>query len=139
MNIKIIKTFLITYTLVHVIVVYILKLPNIITGATNLIYEYYYKHWLFNYFFDLIVCSIYLLIANYFIYVFNIINYKFLIVALTSFLISTCFLIYFISYPKTNSFFSRWFHKTKFNAVFYDTIVITLLYIGFNILYNYIK
>ena len=44
MNLKIIKTYIISFTLTNVILVYILNLPGLITNANNLVNEYYYKN-----------------------------------------------------------------------------------------------
>lgn len=139
MNIQIIKTFIIAYSLVQLIFVYFFNLPALITGANDLIIEYYYKNGLFNYFLDLIIYAVYISIAYFIIKLFKIINFKLLIVILTTIFLSTFFMIYFTSYPKNKSFFSRWFHKTRFKSVFYDTIIISITYLVYNYLYNYIN
>lgn len=139
MNIQIIKTFIIAYSLVQLIFVYFLDLPSLITSANSLIYEYYYKNGLFNYFLDLIIYAVYISIAYFIITFFNIVNFKILIVILTTFSLSTFFMIFFTSYPKNKSFFSRWFYKTRFKSVFYDCIIISITYLAYIYLYKYIN
>ena len=126
------------YSLVQFIFVYFLDLPSLITSANSLIYEYYYKNGLFNYFFDLIIYAVYISISYFIITFLNIVNFKLLIVILTTFSLSTFFMIFFTSYPKNKSFFSRWFYKTRFKSVFYDCIIISITYLAFIYLYKYI-
>lgn len=139
MNLKTIKTYIIAFTLTNVILVYILNLPGLITNANNLVNEYYYKNGIYNYFFDLFIVGIYLLIANYISSLLKTNNYKTIIVLLTTILISSSFMIGFLSYPQNNTFFSRWFYKTKYNAVIYDAIIVTSIYLSYKYLYKYIN
>ena len=131
---KILYSYIISYSIIQLLFVYLINLPSFITGADRLVYEYYYINGIYNYFFDFFVVGIYLIIANYIINLLNIKKYKVIYVILTTILISTLFMIYFISYKKSNLFFSRWFHNAKFYAVIYDVIIVTSIYLLYIIL-----
>jgi hypothetical protein len=127
-------SYIIAFSLVNLFLVYLLNLPTIITGANNLVQEYYYTHGIYHYFFDLILIGIYIAISKFFINLLNIKNNKVLVVALTTLIISSFFMIGFLSYPKNSTFFSRWFYKTKFKAVIYDIILVSSIYLTNNYL-----
>ena len=58
-------SYIIAFSLVNLFLVYLLNLPTIITGANNLVQEYYYTHGIYHYFFDLILIGIYYLFFQY--------------------------------------------------------------------------
>ena len=127
------------YTLAYIIstffVVYIFNIPLLITNAINLVNEYYYDNILGSLILDYILIFIYLNICLYFIKKYSIVNFykKIFIVLLTTFIISNLFYIIFINLPKSNNFFSRWFHKVGIKASFYDCIIILVTYLIFNV------
>jgi hypothetical protein len=77
------------------------------------------------------------LIAYFFIYLFQVSNHslQLLIVLITTLIISASFYIYFIMMPLGTSFFSRWFNKVGFSAVFFDMILLFLIFMIMNQFY----
>ena len=94
------------------VVVYLLKIPNLITGENDLIKEYYYDNFVKSTLIDIIVFFIYLSIGMYIINKIKINNnliHKISIIFITTFIISFVFYIIFINNPINETFFSRWF------------------------------
>jgi hypothetical protein len=98
-------SYIIAFSLVNLFLVYLLNLPTIITGANNLVQEYYYTHGIYHYFFDLILIGIYIAISKFFINLLNIKNNKVLVVALTTLIISSFFYDWFSFLSKEFYFF----------------------------------
>ena len=121
------------------VVVYLLKIPNLLTGANKLIKEYYYDNFTNSLLLDIVLIFIYLLIGMYIIKIKKIDNCtlfkKTLIIFSVSFIISFIFYIIFINKPKNEMFFSRWFHKVGIKAGIYDGIIVSTIYF----IYNYLQ
>tara|TARA_B100001175_G_C19289788_1_gene532964 strand:- start:278 stop:718 length:441 start_codon:yes stop_codon:yes gene_type:complete len=120
------------------IVVYLLKIPNLLTGADDLLKQYYYDNFIQSTLLDGILIYIYLLIGIYIINKFNINNsllHKIFIIFTTSFIITSIFCIIFISRPKTDFAFSKWFHRVGMKASVYDGIILSIIYF----IYNYLQ
>lgn len=135
---------IISYTLSFFIVtligVYGLNLPGIISGNQNLVNSYYYDNISFFIPFDYFLILIYFLAAYYFsklIYVRTRTQYLFIIIITTIF-ISGGFMLYFLSKPVSDSFFSQWFHAVSYKAVIYDIILLSLIYIVYAKIYTII-
>lgn len=130
-NIDNIKKYTLAYVISTIFVVYVFNIPILITNAINLVNEYYYDNILGSLIFDYFLIFIYLNICLYFIKKYDIINFykKILIILLITFIISNSFYIIFINLPKSNNFFSRWFHKVGIKASFYDCIIILVTYL----------
>jgi len=132
-------SFIYAYTFTMVFLVYILKLPILLTGNTSLINEYYGKNFNYTFLLDFVLFIVYLSLSLFFIEIFDIktFSYKLLTVILTTLLISGGFFIYFLTKPKNNSsFFSRWFHTVTYKAVIYDILLLSFTYIMYQYLYN---
>lgn len=120
------------------IIVYLLKIPNLLTGANDLIKEYYYDNFVESTLLDIVLCYIYLLIGMYIINKIKINNnliYKICIIFITTFIISFIFYIIFINNSVNETFFSRWFHKVGITACIYDGIIISIIYF----IYEYLQ
>tara|TARA_B100001094_G_scaffold312866_1_gene350015 strand:+ start:567 stop:1007 length:441 start_codon:yes stop_codon:yes gene_type:complete len=120
------------------IIVYLFKIPNLLTQANHLIKEYYYDNFIQSTLLDIILIFIYLFIGIYIIHKLNIKNnliFQIFIIFFTSFFISSIFYIIFINYPKTDLFFSRWFHTVGIKALIYDGIILSTVYF----IYNYLQ
>ena len=120
------------------IIVYLLKIPNLLTEADDLIKEYYYDNFIQSTLLDTILIFIYLVIGIYIINKINInhnLIYKIFTIFITSFFISFIFYIIFINKPKSDLFFSRWFHKVGIKACIYDGIILSTVYF----IYNYLQ
>lgn len=111
--------------------IYMFKLPNLITNADKLIKEYYYDDFLKSLILDIILFQLYIAIGNYFIKYFKIKNItnKIFTIAFTSMIISTIFMFLFLNFANKDLFFYRWFKKVKFMAVIYDIIIVSCVYI----------
>ena len=120
------------------IIVYLLKIPNLLTKADDLINEYYYDNFIQSTLLDIILIFIYLFIGLYIINKLNIkqnLILKIFTIFITSFFISFIFYIIFINKPKSDLFFSRWFHKVGIKACIYDGIILSTVYF----IYNYLQ
>ena len=120
------------------IIIYLLKIPNLLTGADDLLKEYYYDNFALSTLLDAIFIFIYLLIGMYIINKLNINNnllHKILIIFITTFIITSIFCIIFISKPKTDFGFSKWFHKVGLKASVYDGVFLSTVYF----IYDYLQ
>ena len=119
-----------------VLLIYLLKLPYLITGEVDLVNIYYGTNYRVNLPLDFLLISVYLSLATIAIRYFE---YKQLwqklgIVALITMLISGSFYWIFTSYPKTSHFFSQWFHTVGFYAVIYDIVFVGITFIMYHFL-----
>lgn len=124
-------SYLITFVISTLLIVYVLHLPVFITGQQKLVTEYYYDNILSSTILDLFLVFFYLLIAQVVIYGLNINRMlaRMFIVAFVTLCISGTFYILYKSKPlDKKSFFSRWFYAAGFNAVIYDIVLITITY-----------
>jgi len=122
-------------------ITYLLKIPHLLTGNSKLVNNYYIDKFNTNVPIDYILVLIYLIIANVFIHILKIKKniYKILIVLLITLIISSAFYYYFISFPKTNNFFSIWFNTVGYSAVIYDAILLLVIYVIYLYMDNIIK
>ena len=123
-------TYFISYCIVTLIVVYVLKIPQIITGQHKLVNEYYYTNSISSFLLDLVLIYLYIKLASYIAKVFKIkTTYKkIFIVSFITFIISASFMFLFLK-QNNNLFFTRWFKSAGFYAVLYDIIIVTSLFI----------
>lgn len=124
------KAFFISYLLTITIAVYILKLPQLITGNKSLVKEYYYDNWKTNLFYEIFIVAVYLLATEYFVYITDIhsVFNKIMTSIYVTFLISGTFNIAFNSLEPKTTFFSRWFREVKWLGVIYDLFFILIIY-----------
>ena len=125
-----IPSYFISYCIVTLIIVYVFKIPKIITGQHKLVNEYYYTNSISSFLLDLVLIYLYIKIASYITKVFKIkTGYKkILIVSLITFIISASFMFLFLK-QNNNLFFTRWFKSAGFYAVLYDIIIVTSVFI----------
>jgi hypothetical protein len=116
------------------IITYLLKIPFYLTNNNPLVNEYYIKNYLFNVPLDFVLVFVYLIVGYIFIRLLKLkTTFKKLItVAVTTGLISFMFMLYFISRPVTNNFFSKWFHSVGYKTIIYDIILLSCVFIVFN-------
>ena len=135
-----ISSYFISYCILTLLIVYVFKIPNLITGQTELIKEYYYTNSVSSYFLDLFLIYFYIKLASYIAKVFKInTSYKkILLVSLITLMISTSFMFLFLK-QNNNLFFTRWFKSAGFNAVLYDIVIVTSIYTLNNYTINLIK
>ena len=137
--------YLLSYATVIVIIVFILRIPFLFTRllSTNdlVVKEYYIKNFKKSIPFDFFLFLVYLLLSYFITNLLKIKSYlkSLLIYALVTCLISGAFGYYFLSQPKTNQIFSRWFHSVGYFAVLYDIILICSTYSLMLFLFTSIK
>jgi hypothetical protein len=126
--------------LVTVFVIYLLDLPTFLTGANELIKEYYYDHLVESFILDIFLFAGYIAVGLFIVNLLNIReNYQKLItVAITSFLLTTFFILLF-KYNNQKSFFSRWFKRVGMLASLYDMLIVSSVFILYKVTLERIK
>lgn len=117
--------------IVTIVLIYILKLPNLITNADKLIKEYYYDDFFKSLILDLILYQLYIHAGKYFINYFKIKNLisKLTVISGVTMVISTIFMCLFLKFASKDIFFYRWFNQVGFLAVIYDIIIVSSVYL----------
>lgn len=133
MNKNLVKfiNYCLAFAFTTILLVYIIKLPFILTNNSPLVTEYYIDNYIANLLLDFFLIGFYILVGLLFIRVFKIkkTSIKLIMIILTTILISGGFMLYFLNTKKTSSFFSRWFHSVTYRAVIYDIILVGLTYL----------
>lgn len=124
------SSYLISFCITTLLAVYILKLPNKITGATELVKVYYYDNSVQNFLLDIVLVYLYLQTAHFVSKRFTVKGgrAKLLVVAATTIALSSAFMFYFLRQNPKSSFFASWFHQTGFKAVAYDVVLVSSVY-----------
>ena len=121
------------FVITLILLVYLLKLPYILTGADDLVNEYYVQHALTNIPLDFLLVTLYLLTAYALFWCVGVqthqVAFRTVLVVLTAILLSGFFVLYFTKQPVSPSFFSRWFHRVGWSAVLYDAILLMTIYL----------
>ena len=133
--------FIMSSIVVLFVLVYVLHVPQLISGNSALVHEYYFKNFHIHIPLDVILLFFYLQFSLALIHLCKVQQevYKILMVAFGTILLSGAFCLYFLSQPKSSSFFSRWFHSVTYRAILYDVILLVFTYIIFRFLQNKIK
>lgn len=145
MNVWVYRTFayLLSFTLITVIYVYILNLPTFISQAPYLVNEYYYKHAIYSFVLDVFLIAFYISAAMYTGKCLKLSKkdhaQQLLAVIITTTVISSLFMIYFLYFGEPKAFFSRWFTRVRYKAVLYDGILVSSVYVMMIKIYNYIR
>lgn len=125
-------SYLLALLFVTIIVIYILDIPTLISGASDLVHEYYYRNAFASFVLDTFLMAIYILIAMMISKFSNIrkndYTKRLMVTVLSTFIISTIFMLYFQSNGTSDSFFHKWFKKAGFKAVIYDIILVSCVY-----------
>ena len=118
--------FFMSFTVVLVVLTFVLRVPHIITQQPAIVDEYYLKGFTQNVPLDYFFVFVYFLIALFFIETFRVTseNMKIVIMAVSTVLITSAFCFYFQSYPVSKAFFSRWFHAAGYSASVYDMLLL---------------
>lgn len=125
------RAYMAATAIAYMILVPILQVARHLSGAPQLVEEYYWTNGSKAALADIFLVGIYLAIGRYVAGLIPSVP-SVAAVALTAAAISTCFCVYFRSQPKTKRFFSRWFHKAGWGAVLYDAVYLGLV----DVLYN---
>jgi len=125
------KDFLLSLTIVTILLVYIIKLPGLVVpGADDLVDQYYYENPLRTFVLDIFLIGLYILSGLQVAKEFKI--RKDLAVAGTTIFISGMCMMYFLNQEDGSSFFASWFHRAKWLAIVYDVIIVTTTYMVYS-------
>ncbi len=118
---------------ITVIGIYLLDIPTIISGAPDLVKEYYYDNAIGSFVLDVFLIAAYISVA---MFVSGALGIKgddhakqVVALALVSAAISSAFMLYFNSGGMRGSFFSRWFKRVGMRAVLYDMGLVSSVYL----------
>lgn len=130
-KIKELIQFFMAFSVVLFVVTFVLKIPQNLTSSSSLVNEYYFKNFIQSVPLDFVLVYAYLQAAFYVlsIYKAHSLFFEIVIVALVTMVLTGSFCLYFLSQPKSSSFFSRWFHSAKYKTVVYDVILLVLTFI----------
>ena len=131
-------SYFLSLTIVTLVMIYLLDFPGYLTGANDLVREYYYKNMLGSFILDIFLVAFYIsmamIVTGYFKIRDN--TYELLAVMATCVVISTLFMILFQSGYKKGSFFSRWFNRVGFKAVIYDMFLVSTIFVIMKMIYK---
>ena len=130
-HLKLFISYIFSFCLCSLLVIYALRLPCFVTQNTELVQEYYYKNAFTYLSLDFVLIAVYLLIASFFIWLLKTESHatQIIIVALVTLIISGAFCLYFYYKPQSRNFFSRWFHAVTWKGVLYDILLLIIVYI----------
>jgi hypothetical protein len=125
------SAYLVSFVLTTAVVVYGLNLPAYLSGAPKLVHEYYYTNFWKSNVLDVFLIAAYIWAGMVLAGVLGIAGStagQVTGIAVASAAISSAFAAWFLSHPRSSSFFSRWFHAAGWSAVVYDVIIVTTIY-----------
>ncbi|MAH19866.1 MAG: hypothetical protein CMB96_00205 [Flavobacteriaceae bacterium] len=132
-------SYLLSLSIVTVVLVYILDLPTFLSNAPKLVEEYYYGSPVKSFILDIFLIAMYISAG---MITANTLNIKgddhagqLGSLALASGIISSAFMFLFLA-QKGSSFFARWFKAAGFRAVIYDIILVCSVYVVMIQLHN---
>lgn len=135
---KLFISYIFSFCICTLVVIYALRLPNFITQNKELVTEYYYTNPFTYLCLDFVLIAIYLLMAALFIWLLHIESQalQLITVMIVTLIISGAFMFYFLYTPMSRSFFSRWFHAVSWKAVLYDILLLSIVFIVMMQFYN---
>jgi len=135
---KLFISYIFSFCICTLVVIYALRLPNFITQNKELVAEYYDTNPFTYLCLDFVLIAIYLLIAALFIWLLHIESQalQLITVIIVTLIISGAFMFYFLYTPMSRNFFSRWFHAVSWKAVFYDVLLLSIVFIVMMQFYN---
>lgn len=144
MNVWVKRTFayLLSLSCITVVFIYVLDIPTFISQAPDLVNEYYYKNAISSFVLDVFLIAFYISAAMY-VSKFLRLSQKdnsqqLLAVVMTTTLVSSLFMLYFLSFGEPKAFFTRWFEGVRYKAVLYDVVLVSSVYVMMIKIYNYI-
>ena len=135
---KTVAIYLASIVIVTAVFVYGLHLPSVIVGKTDLVHEWYYKNAVSSFLKDIVIITVYIQIG---LWVARMFQTKYLSSVVTDVLglvfvacvIDVFFMLVFYNGAKYNyisksSFFVRWFGDVGPIVIFYDILLLLLVY-----------
>ena len=128
---KELTAYIIAFSIGIIIIVYLLDIPAFITQNPKIVHGYYITRAWPNVLLDLFFVFAYLLVAVGIIKYLKVDKnfYKFIIVIITTLIITSAWCLYFRSKPITNAFFSQWFNSVGYSSAVYDAILVGFIYL----------
>lgn len=144
MNVWVKRTFayLLSLSCITVVFIYVLDIPTFISQAPDLVNEYYYKNAISSFILDVFLIAFYISAAMYAGKFLRLSQkdhaQQLLAVVMTTTLVSSLFMLYFLSFGEPKAFFTRWFDRVRYKAVLYDVVLVSSVYVMMIKIYNYI-
>ena len=126
-----------SFSLVVVSLVYVLQVPQRITGNPDgIVDEYYFQKAPIALLGDFCFVAAYLGISLLLMHMLRAktLMAQTLVVGLTTGMLTASACLLFLSQPLNASFFSRWFHSVRFKSVFYDVLIVMAVFVGCQLL-----
>lgn len=135
---KTVAIYLASIVIVTAVFVYGLHLPSVIVGKTDLVHEWYYKNAVSSFLTDIVIITVYIQIG---LWVARMFQTKYLSSVVTDVMglvfvacvLDVFFMLVFYNGAKYNyisksSFFVRWFGDVGSIVIFYDILLLLLVY-----------
>ena len=124
--------YLLAFILVNIFAVYLFDVPSYISGAPDLVKEYYHDNMFKTLLLDFVLVAAYIAVAMFVVDKIGLEHDEYgkqvLTVAIVSSMISSIFMFYFRSGAMIGSFFQRWFDRVGTKALLYDAVIVSLIY-----------
>lgn len=129
-NLQMLLNYIVSFSSVMLILVYLVDLPYLVTGKRKIVDEYYIKNLKTNIPLDFVFVFLYFLVAEIVSYYLKIKNKnKIFIVGLVTAILTSGFCYYFTSRPvDKKNFFSVWFNTVGYSSTVYDVILLMSIY-----------
>lgn len=135
---KVVAIYLASIIIVTAVFVYGLHLPSVIVGKTDLVQEWYYKNAVTSFLSDIVIITAYIQIGLWVARMFQTKYLSRVVTDIMGLVFVTCVLdVFFMlvfyngskyNYISKSSFFVRWFGDVGSIVIFYDIILVLLVY-----------
>jgi len=135
---KLVAIYLASIIIVTAVFVYGLHLPSVIVGKTDLVQEWYYKNAVTSFLSDIVIITAYIQIGLWVARMFQTKYLSRVVTDIMGLVFVTCVLdVFFMlvfyngskyNYISKSSFFVRWFGDVGSIVIFYDIILVLLVY-----------
>ena len=131
-------SYILSMTVVTVGLIYVIDLPGYLTGAHDLINEYYYDNAIKSFILDIFLFSLYISISMWATQIIKPSNNtsELLTVVATTAAVSSLFLMLFKTRAFKGTFFDRWFKRVGYKAVIYDLILVSSVFIVMKVIHK---
>lgn len=135
---KTVAIYLASIVIVTAVFVYGLHLPSVIVGKTDLVHEWYYKNAVSSFLSDIVIITVYIQIGLWVARMFQTKYLSSVVTDVMGLVFVTCVLdVFFMlvfyngakyNYISKSSFFVRWFGDVGSIVIFYDILLVLLVY-----------
>lgn len=135
---KTVAIYLASIVIVTAVFVYGLHLPSVIVGKTDLVHEWYYKNAVGSFIKDIVIITVYIQIGLWVARMFQTKYLSSVVTDVMGLVFVTCVLdVFFMlvfyngakyNYISKSSFFVRWFGDVGPIVIFYDILLLLLVY-----------